>query len=63
MTNGDKIRAMSDDKLARLLRQFGLCLACPGKILGVPGCPYSDIGITDCQKCVKHYLKQEAKDE
>lgn len=60
MTNGDKIRQMSNEELATELRKHHFC---PGEILGALGCPFAEIGITNCHKCVKHWLKQEAKDE
>lgn len=60
MTNGDKIRAMSDEELARALREHHFC---PGAILGMIDCPLADIGIANCRKCVEKWLAQEVEDE
>ena len=49
MTNGDRIRAMSDEELASLLQPI-----CPP----IPHCP--DEPPHNCRKCVFNWLRQEA---
>ena len=59
MTNGDKIRAMSDEELARniMFRVQGDCSVCPASKI----CR-SDSELT-CKETVENWLRQEAKDE
>lgn len=47
MTDGDRIRAMSDEELADWL-DF---------------CPYNGCEEADCNKCILNWLKQPAKEE
>ena len=66
MTNGDKIRQMTDGDLARYLSEVGDGVACPG----APGhwdewkCPVEGTA-NPCENCEcwHNWLKQEAKDE
>ena len=61
MTNGDKIRKMSDEELARFLfRISDACRTCLTKKLCKE---LSDAGATPCRKIYERWLKQEAKDE
>ena len=60
MTNGDKIRQMSDEELAVYLRAAGDGAVCPGDPGYLVKC--SDPS-TSCYKCWLNWLKQEAKDE
>ena len=60
MTNGDKIRQMSDEELGKQLRSLSFCV---GEYMEGIECPFLDKGISDCYLCVKYWLEQEAKDE
>ena len=55
MTNGDRIRAMSDEELAKFLRTIMNCLSCP-----VQKTCFLEVG---CMTKIARWLKQEAKDE
>ena len=64
MTNAEQIRAMSDEKLAHLLYSFE-DLGMPDYCLRKKECDDmldSDIIIPheNCEKCLAHWLKQEA---
>lgn len=53
MTNGDKIRAMTDDELAMLLNPTCPPRNCP------EGRQYDPEKPNDCLECWKEWLKQE----
>ena len=63
MTNGDLIRAMTNDELVLLLVQF----PCPPNRHGVEDgrsyteCP-TDENIHSCRDCIEDWLEQEAPD-
>ena len=58
MTNGDKIRSMTDEELAELLFDgAGVSTSPPGR-----NC-VSDCHWDSCRDCWLDYLKQEAEDE
>lgn len=59
MTNGDKIRAMSDGDFAKFYaKNLANCFGCPA----VSGCPWKvKIGRKTCIKRIEDWLKQEAK--
>ena len=58
MTNADKIRAMTDEEIAKL---FAYGTDCPsdGKLLA--NCPFHD-DATECQSCWLEWLQKEAND-
>lgn len=67
MTNADRIRAMSDEELARFIESIGEYVAkgtyCT-ELLNVKDFPYSCMDNKEC--CVKHaceWLKQPAEEE
>ena len=58
MTNGDKVRQMTDEQIADVLSWNYICpsnIECPGG--GKPLTP------TNCRACWMEWLKQEAKGE
>ena len=57
MTNGDKIRAMSDDELATWWSKYADCDNC--RIW--KDCELSDT--SNCREALLHWLKREAKSE
>ena len=66
ITNGDRIRQMSDEELAEYLWQVGDTVSCPG----APGhwkdwkCPVEETtGPCDSYGCWLDWIKQEAQDE
>lgn len=58
MTNGEKIRAMSDEEMAIEISKFncGFCEYCPADDL----CK-GDEGVTSCKDALMRWLKEEAK--
>ena len=58
MTNGDKIRQMSDEEIAKYLCNFA-CIHCPASNF----CDLTIGNTKSCKKVVLNWLKQEAKDE
>ena len=52
MTNGDRIRAMSDEELANVI-------SCPQEFFALMGCPDA----LDCSACKLDWLKQPAEVE
>lgn len=57
MTNGDRIRAMTDDELAKFIPDWSYTNACK-----CDEQPYVDCN-NECEKCVAEWLKQTAEDE
>ena len=59
MTNGDKIRSMTDEELAKWLDyEFGRCEWCDVEKIEAEDC--SDI---DCTICIQGWLKQPHEEE
>lgn len=57
-TNGDRIRAMSDEELASFM-MYPVC-----KYTGCKGdCTEKNIGVTGCRKKILNWLQQPAKEE
>lgn len=60
-TNGDKIRAMTDEELANLLQEY----TCPEDLGGVNQCekkPLELVNVSICRKCWLDWLGQERKE-
>lgn len=55
MTNGDKIRQMTDEKLAHTIMPNNYT-PCPVHMLGEKDCQ------EDCTECVLEWLRQEAEE-
>ena len=51
MTNGDRIRSLSDEELAEYIWNYKLCHP--------DDCPYPDGGGAECIKCTLDWLQQE----
>lgn len=63
MTNGDKIRKMSDEDLAGLLANIFICPTClANSVCSRRRAVCVEINFT-CVKTVQNWLKQEAKDD
>lgn len=61
-TNGDKIRAMTDEELANLLQEY----TCPEDLGGVNQCekkPLELVNVSICSKCWLDWLGQERKEQ
>ena len=60
MTNGDKIRQMSDEELARFLSDLDFrCSDCPASNI----CFKKEFDNCGCDEVIPIWLKQEAKDD
>lgn len=60
MTNGDKIRVMSDEELAQFIhKKYDCCRTCPA----LQHCHDEDVDGRECIETIMGWLKQEAKDE
>ena len=60
MTNGDRIRAMTDEELAWYIARATItCRRCPA----VNSCEIKYPTYTGCEKCVADWLKQPAEEE
>ena len=57
MTNADKIRAMTDEELARL---FNCDNNCPPDTQLIANCPYYADDATLCHSCWLNWLQKEA---
>ena len=57
MTNADRIRAMTDEELAKFIPDWSYTNACK-----CDEQPYVDCN-NECEKCVAEWLKQPAEDE
>lgn len=57
MTNADKIRAMTDEELAKMLSTTYDCYWCP------INCPTGAHGLGECKETILDWLKQEVKDD
>ena len=55
MTNGDRIRSMSDEELAKFIPDWSYTNACK-----CDQQPYVDCN-NECEKCVAEWLKQQAE--
>ena len=54
-TNADRIRNMSDEELMDTL--FNSCL----KYMHIDECPYADMNVGMCKKCISEWLQSEAE--
>ena len=54
-TNADRIRNMSDEELIDTL--FKSCL----EYMHIDECPYADMNVGMCKKCISEWLQQEAE--
>lgn len=54
-TNADRIRNMSDEELMDTL--FNSCL----KYMQIDECPYADMNVGMCKKCISEWLQSEAE--
>ena len=54
-TNADKIRNMSDEELMDTL--FNSCL----EYMHIDECPYADMNVGMCKKCISEWLQSEAE--
>ena len=54
-TNADRIRNMSHEELMDTL--FNSCL----EYMHIDECPYSDMNVGMCKKCISDWLQQEAE--
>ncbi|WP_347008062.1 hypothetical protein [Coprococcus eutactus] len=54
-TNADRIRNMSDEELMDTL--FSSCL----KYMHIDECPYADMNVGMCKKCLSEWLQSEAE--
>ncbi len=54
-TNADRIRNMSDEELMDTL--FSSCL----KYMRIDKCPYEDMNVGMCKKCLSEWLQSEAE--
>ena len=56
-TNADRIRNMSDEELMDTL--FNSCL----EYMHIDECPYADMNVGMCKKCISEWLQSEAEQE
>ena len=56
-TNADRIRNMSDEELMDTL--FNNCL----EYMHIDECPYADMNVGMCKKCISEWLQSEAEQE
>ena len=54
-TNADRIRNMSDEELVGTL--FNSCL----EYMHIDECPYADMNVGMCKKCISEWLQSEAE--
>ena len=54
-TNADRIRNMSDEELMDTL--FNSCL----EYMHIDECPYADMNVGMCKKCISEWLQSEAE--
>lgn len=55
MTNGDRIRRMTDEELAKFIAPLASCPHCYARRVNIEDCGY------DCKKAWLDWLKQEAQ--
>ena len=58
MTNGDRIRAMTDEDLAKFLCTVCSCYGCKARML----CDIDETG-SECDQIIENWLKQPAEEE